>query len=424
MTTPSMKCRIGKTMPLMNIVQSYLLYTYQGDSEKYIPTYLKMAMDVYSDLNFNVLTSEVRKIYTIDKKLGTITLPDDMLYWAQISIIDDKDNVIPLLENDIKLLPYEEEVVAEAGCPNPNCQTDICSGVKSITAVTEVVVIDFPSPGTEYTNVTKTQIQPDGSIIKETCKWFYGYETLHDYNITYNHNTPRDFLYSIRINNRDYVINLLNSNISGIETALNALGLGTFVVTSVGANNLIESLGNVNIIQSIVVKSSVGVPYDFNFTQSNPENVPAVVQKCETEQLCKVELIDECIADTPENVAIVNETCLCVRPCDKVKKLLPTIHVNDGTVYFSNTNYDRVVLTYKTTGINFGMELMVPVVAEKAMISGLSFYALKHKKNVSISEKENARKYYNIDKKKLIEFLYPMRIQELMNAARVFRVIK
>ena len=103
---------------------------------------------------------------------------------------------------------------------------------------------------------------------------------------------------------------------------------------------------------------------------------------------------------------------------------MPTIHVNDNTVYFSNTNYDRVVLTYKTTGINFGMELMVPVVAEKAMVSGLAFYSVKHKKNVTEREKENARKYYNIDKKKLIEFLYPMRIQELMNAARIFRIIK
>jgi hypothetical protein len=420
MTTPSMKCRIGKTMPLMNIVQSYLLYTYQGDSEKYIPTYLKMAMDVYSDLNFNVLTSEKRVIYPIDKKLGTITLPDDMLYWAQISIIDDKDNVIPLLENDIKLLPYPEEVVAEAGCPNPKCQTDICSGVKSITAVTEVVVIDFPSPGTEYTNVTKTQIQPDGSIIKETCKWYYGFEVAYDYTVS---RSAGYILNSITINGTAHTIGIAMSNISGIETALNALNLGIFDVTTVGPDTVITSLANPNVCNSINYQTVPG-PLSINFTQSNPENVPAVVQKCETEQLCKVELIDECIADTPENVAVVNETCLCVRPCEKVKKLLPTIHVNDNTVYFSNTNYDRVVLTYKTTGINFGMELMVPVVAEKAMVSGLAFYSVKHKKNVTERDKENARKYYNIDKKKLIEFLYPMRIQELMNAARIFRVIK
>lgn len=416
--TTSMTCKVGKTIPLMNIVQSYLLYSYQGDSEKYIPTYLKMAMDVYSDLNFNILTSEIRKIYTIDKKLGTLTLPDDMLYWAQVSVIDDDENVIPLIENDSTLVPYEE-VVVEAGCPNPKCNTDICSGVKSITAISEVVVIDFPEPGTEYTNVTKTQIQGDGSIIKETCKWYYGSKVVYDYTVS---RSAGYILNSITINGTAHTIGISLGSIVLVEAALNALNLGTFDVTTVGPDTVITSLANPNVCNSINYQTVPG-PFTIAFTQSNPETIPAVVQRCETEQICKVELTeDECIADTPENTAVVNETCLCVRRCDKVKKLLPTIHVNDGVVYFSNTNYPRVVLTYKTTGINFGIELMVPVIAERAMLSGLAYFALKHKKNVSMSEKESARKTFDIDKKKLIELLYPMRMQELIQAARMMRV--
>lgn len=418
MATTTITCKVGKTIPLMSIVQSYLMYSFQGDSEKYLATYLKMAMDVYSDLNFNILTSEIRKIYTINKKLGTITLPDDMLYWAQVSVIDDKNNVIPLIENDATLVPYAEEVVVESGCPNPKCNSDICSSVKSITAISETVTIS----GIDYTNITKTQLQPDGSIIEEVCKWYALGGIFYDYTVTgFGINVWYE-VRSIKINGVDHLLNI--QTIDGalaIQNALNALGYGVFTVLDNGGTLTVNSLSNDNILESIFIFNGFGPSSDYPFTQSNPTSAQKV---CETKQICKVELnSDECIVATPENIALVNETCFCVRPCDKVKKQLPTIHVNDGVVYFSNTNYDKVVLTYKTTGINFGMELMVPVVAERAMVSGLSFFSLKHKKNVSMSEKELARKYYDIDKKKLIEILYPLRMQELINAGRITRVI-
>ena len=418
MATAPITCKVGKTIPLMNIVQSYLMYSNQGDSEKYLATYLKMAMDVYSELNFKILTSEIRKIITINKKLGTITLPDDMLYWEQISVIDDDNNVIPLIENDATLVPYEEEIVAESGCPNPNCSSDLCSSVNSITAISEVVTIN----GVEYTNVTKTQLLPDGSIIEEICKWFSKGVEYPGYELLIN-GADWFSLLTIKCNGTDYPLDVLYpSSNAAIEVVLNGLGIGVFAVTDeTGGYIKIQSLDNSNILNSIYLIDIGGIYQTLPFTELAPQ-APTLI--CETKQLCKVEVNkDQCIVETPENIAIVNETCFCVRPCEKVKKQLPTIHVNDGVVYFSNTNYDKVVLTYKTTGINFGVELMVPVVAERAMISGLAFFALKHRKNVSMNEKESARKYYDIDKQKLIEVLNPLRIQELMNAARITRVI-
>jgi hypothetical protein len=418
MATAPITCKVGKTIPLMNIVQSYLMYSNQGDSEKYLATYLKMAMDVYSELNFKILTSEIRKIITINKKLGTITLPDDMLYWAQISVIDDDNNVIPLIENDATLVPYEEEIVAESGCPNPNCSSDLCSSVNSITAVSETVNIS----GVDHTNITKTQLLPDGSIIEEICKWYALGGVFYDYSVSGFGINVWYTVQSIKINGVDFVVNIPTTDgILAIQTALNGLGYGTFVVTEDGGVITIISLNNDNILESVFITNGFGPNETHLFTSSNATSAEKI---CETKQICKVELNkDQCIVETPENIAIVNETCFCVKPCEKVKKLLPTIHVNDGVVYFSNTNYDKVVLTYKTTGINFGVELMVPVVAERAMISGLAFFALKHRKNVSMNEKESARKYYDIDKQKLIEVLNPLRIQELMNAARITRVI-
>lgn len=377
MATAPITCKVGKTIPLMNIVQSYLMYSNQGDSEKYLATYLKMAMDVYSELNFKILTSEIRKIITINKKLGTITLPDDMLYWAQISVIDDDNNVIPLIENDATLVPYEEEIVAESGCPNPNCSSDLCSSVNSITAVSETVNIS----GIDYTNITKTQLLPDGSIIEEICKWYALGGVFYDYTIDISRNVWLSFG-SVKINGVDFSLGMLStlSTAAEVQDAFNALGYGTFSVVLDLAESFftITSLNNDNIVESIFITNGFGPNVTYPFTQSNPRSAEKI---CETKQICKVEVNkDQCIIETPENIAIVNETCFCVRPCEKVKKQLPTIHVNDGVVYFSNTNYDKVVLTYKTTGINFGVELMVPVVAERAMISGLAFFALKHRK--------------------------------------------
>lgn len=324
-------CKVGKTLPLTDYVDSYLLSTNQQDSQKYYASYISFAKRVYNDLHFDVLTSERKLIIPIDKKLNTITLPDDVLYWQQISVIDDEDNdnVIPVLENDMTLLPYKEEVVPIA-CANPKCKSDLCASVKAISSVGEVVKYDFPDPDTEYTNVTRTQVWPDGSIIKEVCQWF-----------------------------------------------------------------------------PIIVDGSID----------------SVEKKCSTIQVCKVALTeDECIADTVENKEVITRCCLTNNTCCNPKKVVPTINLNDGIVYFSNGNFDRVLLTYKTSGIYFGIEIQVPEMAEEAMISGIAYYALKHKR-VSEGEKENARKIYNIDKNKLTSRLNPIREQEFVNAARIKKIV-
>lgn len=76
---------------------------------------------------------------------------------------------------------------------------------------------------------------------------------------------------SIKLNGNVYVINLISTNLSGIETALNALGLGVFTVTSPAANLVVTSLGNRYVIESIVIETLVGPVYTtYNAIQSNP----------------------------------------------------------------------------------------------------------------------------------------------------------
>ncbi len=125
------------------------------------------------------------------------------------------------------------------------------------------------------------------------------------------------------------------------------------------------------------------------------------------------------MVDTPANVVKIKNCCTCYDTCcDKKHDLsLPTINVHDGIIYFSNNHYPKILLTYKTSGINFAQETMIPTIAEQAMIAGLAFNALKYKKNVSTTEKEMARAYYNMEKNKLVRVMFPLRIQELINAA-------
>lgn len=428
----ALSCHVGKSKPLIDVVNAYLLYTYQQDSEKYLPAYLKMAMDVYSDLNFNVLTSEVREIMTIDKKLGAIKVPDNAMYWLNIAAINDDGTMIPLLENNSKVLPNFKEEIIPVSCPNPKCKSDLCADVRSVTAVSEVVVID----GTEYTNVTQTQVNPDGSIIRETCKWYPKLQST----------TNNEVFIPVEINGGSFAVqfefNKININGNEIEcrttlitvsdittliTNLNNLGFGTFTY-SVEANGItITSNSNTNALNYVYIIPNMQSPATYYFrVEPGPIVNNGVAQKiCTTEQICKVDLDEDgCIEDTPANKEVISESCVCVPMCCKYpKKEVPTVSYNDGYIYFSNMNYGRVVLTYKTSGINFGQVVMVPEVAEQAIVSGIAYYSIKHKRNASISDKENARKYYNIDRKKLIEKMYPIRMQELINAAHITSVI-
>lgn len=407
-------CKVGRTIPLSKIVDKYLVYSSQQDSQKYLASYLIFAKDVYADLNFNILTSEIREIFTIDKKLGTITLPDHLLYWLQVSVIDDKDNLIPLLENTKHLLPNTPEVVAVVGCPNPKCECDICASVKSISAITEVVTID----DIEYTNIIKTQVQSDGSIIKETCKWYATGQTTKDYVGSYGINIWY-YIDTIKINGVDHTVNQSTTvDPADIQATLNALNLGTFIVTASMGMLTIQSLQNPNTLNSFHIQAGFAPEATVPFVATNPNTA---VLRCNTELICKVELDEnECIVDTPVNIATVNECCFPV--CNHKKKDLPTINVRDGVIYFSNLNYNRVVLTYKTSGINFGIELMVPEIAEQAMMAGINYFAVKLK-NTSLSVKENNKTEYELEKRKLVKVLFPMRIQELLDAARTTHII-
>lgn len=414
-------CNIGKTRPLIDMVNGYLLYTYQTDSEKYLPNYLKFASDVYSDMQFNILTSEIKKIYTIDKKLGTVKLPDDLLYLQQVSAIHEEDEtLIPLLEDNGVLLPYEE-VVAKELCPNPNCKVDICSDVRAITSVSETVTID----DVDYTNVISTQLLPDGSVIEKNCRWYAVPSYTHDYTLSMDYSVQNETLYSITINGTIYIINQNFNNLTNVANALNALDLGVFTVVQhpFSVFVIVSSANNPNILTKI---SIVGyITNDIFFDSSDEQLVITAEEKCTTVQKCKLELDEDlCVIDTPENKVKVQDCCCnFFRPCNKRPLPAPTMSELDGTLYFSNNNYDRVLIVYKTSGINFGQTTMVPEIAEQAMISGLTYYALKHKHNISEREKENARKIYNIDKNKLVQMLFPIRIQEIINASRVTKII-
>ena len=95
--------------------------------------------------------------------------------------------------------------------------------------------------------------------------------TAYDYVITNGAIGPTRYVASIAIDGVDYGINVLTTDLVGLASALNALGLGTFTCTSPASNLVITSLGNVFVVQSIVVENTVGPTYTtVNAVQSNP----------------------------------------------------------------------------------------------------------------------------------------------------------
>jgi len=95
--------------------------------------------------------------------------------------------------------------------------------------------------------------------------------TSYDYVITNGAIGPTRYVASIAIDGVDYGINVLTTDLVGLASALNALGLGTFTCTSPASNLVITSLGNVFVVQSIVVENTVGPTYTtVNAVQNNP----------------------------------------------------------------------------------------------------------------------------------------------------------
>lgn len=95
--------------------------------------------------------------------------------------------------------------------------------------------------------------------------------TAYTYVITSNQYGGTYNLYTITIDGVVYSINIVSTNLAGLTTALNALGLGTFTVTSPAANLVVTSVGNRYVVNSMVVKNSIGPVFTtFNAVQSTP----------------------------------------------------------------------------------------------------------------------------------------------------------
>ncbi len=93
----------------------------------------------------------------------------------------------------------------------------------------------------------------------------------HDYVITSTLYGAGYNLDSIQIEGVTYPIGILTTNLSAINTALNAIGLGTFVATSPAANLVITSLGNRYVVNLATIETIAGPSYTtFNAIQTNP----------------------------------------------------------------------------------------------------------------------------------------------------------
>lgn len=84
----------------------------------------------------------------------------------------------------------------------------------------------------------------------------------NDYTITSSHFGATFTVKTIKIGGVTYQVNVLSTNLSGVQTALNSIGLGAFVVTSPASNIVISSLGNRYVIENVIIENSVG-PVDY-----------------------------------------------------------------------------------------------------------------------------------------------------------------
>jgi len=161
---------------LLDVVNALLIR--EGDvAGKNRAQYMAVAKDVYRALELHGVKDTKRVILSIDKRTGTVTLPDDYLFFSTIYIIGKTGKLVPLIHNgDISEEVIDLSVRKSCDC-DCGCSGEICRNISNYEAFERTVEMPMPDGSAGcFLETTKKKINKDGSYIQEVTTPVMKYE--------------------------------------------------------------------------------------------------------------------------------------------------------------------------------------------------------------------------------------------------------
>ena len=176
----SSRCMVARE-PLTKMIKSLLIRENDVLGEKF-RQYLEIGKDVYRDLNLYAIREAKRYWIEVDKQLNAITLPDNVLLWSSVSIVDDCGQIRPLIMNknltgEIIELGLAKDCACQCGC-----QSALCVQLNHYEVITKDVTAPMPNGSFQvFTTTEKKTIYPNGDLLLQYTEpvVIYGADGVH-----------------------------------------------------------------------------------------------------------------------------------------------------------------------------------------------------------------------------------------------------
>lgn len=128
--------------------------------------YKEVAMDVYRDMNLSAIKHVKRALFTIDKRLNGIVLPEAFYKFSTISVITKDHQILPLVYNT-NITDDIVDLGLDANC-ECQCTDSICNYKRNYETITEEVMAIMPDETEQkFIKTIRKFIQSDGSAYVE-----------------------------------------------------------------------------------------------------------------------------------------------------------------------------------------------------------------------------------------------------------------
>lgn len=123
--------------------------------------FLKLAPDVFQDMEMNVIKEPKRELFGINRRTWTVDLPCRIDELESVSFIDCYGIIHPVFRNE-RLHRDIVDIKATKNC-ECQCSSELCNLIKGYVGITEVITVDTPEGGTEdFTCITRKYVTPNG----------------------------------------------------------------------------------------------------------------------------------------------------------------------------------------------------------------------------------------------------------------------
>ena len=130
--------------------------------------YKDIALDVFRDMNLNVIKDTKRYFIEVDKRTNTITIPDGFLFRSSLSVVDECNQIIQIAANpsivrDIVDIAADKDCHCECGCKG-----SLCGQIAKYEPILHETQELMPNGSTQtFTSTTIKKVNPDGSFVIE-----------------------------------------------------------------------------------------------------------------------------------------------------------------------------------------------------------------------------------------------------------------